>query len=310
MKRVVFMGTPEFAVGILQQLLDEKDIEVVGVVSQPDKKVGRKQIITFTDVKQAAVDQGIEVFQPLKIREDYQQVMDWNPDLIVTCAYGQLIPQELLEYPKYGSINVHASLLPKLRGGAPIHKAIIYGEKETGVSIMRMVQKMDAGAYMLQYKVEIDKDDTTEVLHDKLVECGKNALHDALPKLFDGTAIFVEQDEDQATYAFNVSKEEEKIHPEEDVNKVYDHIRGLISWPVGYVLMNGKKIKIHEARLGSYSTNHPVGTLFNDKKQLFLQCSNGTIQILKVQLEGKSKCSAVEFINGAGRKYLETYICE
>lgn len=302
--RIVFMGTPIFATAILEQLLKD-GYDVVGVVSQPDKKVGRKQVLKETPVKECALKHEISVFQPVKIKDDFEQIKLWNPDLIVTCAYGQMIPEHILQYPKYGSLNVHASLLPELRGGAPIHKAIIYGHKKTGVSIMRMVKQMDAGDYMLQKEVIIEEDDTTALLHDKLMLCGAAAICEAIPLLLTNQAKFVKQDESKATFAYNISKEEEWIDPNRVVQQVYNHIRGLISWPVGYILVNNKKIKIHEARKGNMTIQHVCGAIFVEDKHLFLQCLDGTIELLQVQLEGKAKCSAKEFINGAGRNYIK-----
>lgn len=301
--RIVFMGTPIFATAILERLIKD-GYDVVGVVSQPDKKVGRKQIITPTPVHACAQANGIEVYQPISIKEGMDKIQEWNPDLIVTCAYGQMIPVAILEYPKYGSLNVHASLLPKLRGGAPIHKSILYGETETGVSIMRMVKKMDAGAYMLQKKVTIGDDDTTEILHDKLMVCGADAISEAIPLLVSGKAVFIEQNEEEATFAYNVSKDEEFIDANRSVEKVYAQIRALISWPVGYILVDGKKIKIHKARRGITQVNHDIGNIFIENKKLYLQCLDGCIELLEVQLEGKGKCSSKDFINGACRKFL------
>lgn len=302
--RIVFMGTPIFATAVLEQLIEDKH-QIIGVVSQPDKKVGRKQIITATPVKECALHHNIPVFQPIKIKDDFQQIKQWNPDLIVTCAYGQMIPQHILDFPVLGSVNVHASLLPKLRGGAPIHKAIMYGDEKSGVSIMRMVQKMDAGDYMLQKEVAIDSDDTTAILHDKLMDCAKKAIHEALPLLENGTAQFVKQDETKVTYAYNISKEEEFVCANRDAKEVYNHIKSLISWPVGYIIIQDKKIKIHSARFHDNSVNHEINHLFADKQNLYLQCKNGVISLLEVQLEGKSKCSAEQFINGAGRKLID-----
>ncbi|TDW25483.1 methionyl-tRNA formyltransferase [Breznakia blatticola] len=300
--RIVFMGTPEFACSILKSLVDAK-YDVVGVVSQPDKRVGRKQIIQETPVKKLALSYGIQVFQPLKIKDDYQEILDTKPDLIVTCAYGQFIPEVVLQAPTYGALNVHASLLPKLRGGAPIHKAIIYGEKETGVSIMRMVKKMDAGDYMLQEKVAITDEDTAGSLHDKLMIAGAKAITEAIPLLVDGKAIFTPQDESKATFAYNISKEEEIIDLSKPVDEVYNQIRGLIPWPVGYIMFCERKLKIHGVARTTVETNEPVGTVFRkqgDKKGLYLSCLGGCLQLTKVQLEGKKACSCAEFINGNG----------
>ena len=203
-KKIIFMGTPDFACTILEHLLYGND-NVVAVVSQPDKKVGRKQQLQPTPVKELAVNHQIPVLQPVSIRHDYQDILSYHPDIIITCAYGQMIPKEVLDAPVYGSINVHASLLPKLRGGAPIHKAIINGDHKSGVSIMRMVDKMDAGAVMAQCEVPILETDTTGDLYARLKTAGAELLMESLPSIFDGTAVFVEQDEKEATCAYNIS---------------------------------------------------------------------------------------------------------
>lgn len=301
--RIVFMGTPIFATAILEQLLND-GYHVVGVVSQPDKKVGRKQVLTATPVKQCALKHSIAVFQPEHIKTDHDTIKQWQPDLIVTCAYGQMIPEHILSFPKYGSLNVHASLLPKLRGGAPIHKAIIYGYDKTGVSIMRMVKQMDAGDYMLQKEISIDVDDTTSTLHDKLMVCGAEAISEAIPLLLSNQAKFIPQAEAEATFAYNISKAEEYIDPNDTMQNVYNHIRGLISWPVGYIICQDKKIKIHEAKRGKLETKYSPGVLFVEDKHLYLQCSDGCVELLQVQLEGKVKCDAKAFINGAGRNFI------
>lgn len=295
--KIVFMGTPEFACSILQSLIDSRH-EVIAVVSQPDKKVGRKQIIQETPTKKLAIEHNIDVIQPIKIREDYDGILAYKPDLIVTCAYGQMIPEALLNAPEYGSLNVHASLLPKLRGGAPIHKSIIYGEEKTGVSIMRMVNKMDAGDYMLQKEVVIDMNDTAGSLYDKLMVIGAQAIIEAIDLLVEGKAVFTKQDEANVSFAYNISKEEEKIDLDKSYKDVYNHIRGLIPWPVGYIYFHDKKLKIHGVKLSEIKCDIPIGELFVEDKQLFLSCHGGVVQLCEVQLEGKKKCSASEFING------------
>ncbi len=300
--RIVFMGTPIFACAILSQLLED-GYDVVGVVSQPDKKVGRKQILQETPVKTLAKQHGIDVFQPTSIKEDYETIYDFKADLIVTCAYGQMIPSHILQYPTYGSLNVHASLLPALRGGAPIHKAIMYGYEKTGVSIMRMVQKMDAGDYMLQEEVDILDTDTTSSLHDKLQECGAKAISKAIPLLQSKQAIFTKQDEDKVTYAYAITKEEELVDANKPCKEVYNYIRGLISWPVGYIIVQDKKVKLHEVKMTNIDEDVMVGCLYAYQKQLFLKCQKGSVQIVRLQLEGKSVCDAVQFIHGAGKKY-------
>ena len=203
--KVIFMGTPDFAVPVLEGLIE--NYEVILVVSQPDKKVGRKQELKNTPIKEVALKHNIPVFQPVKIREDYQEIIDLNPDIIVTCAYGQIIPKAILDCPKLGCINVHASLLPKLRGGAPIHKAIIDGYKTTGITIMYMDVKMDDGDIISQKEIDITDDDNLESLHDKLSVLGKELLLETLPSIIDGTNERIKQNEDEVTFAYNIKRE-------------------------------------------------------------------------------------------------------
>ena len=206
---IVFMGTPEFSVPILEGLISK--YRVRGIVTQPDKAVGRKQEIRKTPVKLVGEKHTILVVQPEKIREDYGEVLSLKPDLIITCAYGQILPRELLVYPKYGCINVHASLLPKLRGGAPIHRAILNGMTKTGVTIMYMSEGMDEGDMISQREIEITDTDTASTLHDKLSLLGRDLLLDTLPSILDGTASRTPQDASLATYGFNIQPEDEKI---------------------------------------------------------------------------------------------------
>lgn len=303
-QRIIFMGTPVFACGILQRLIDD-GYHVVGVVSQPDKRVGRKQELQSTPVKQLAEKYQIPVLQPVHIKEEYEAVLDLKPDMIITCAYGQLIPQVILDTPKFGCINVHASLLPRLRGGAPIHKAIIYGEENSGVSIMQMVKKMDAGPVCSTVNVKIDDEDTMGSLHDKLMSAGAKCLSAILPKLFDGTAEFIEQDESQATFAWNISKEEELIQFDRPVKEVYNHMRGLIPAPVGYALINGKKMKFHQVAFEASQPKAKAGTILGfDDNSMMVAALDGIIHVLQLQVEGKGKTTAREFYNGAGRNYM------
>ncbi|MEG0362129.1 MAG: methionyl-tRNA formyltransferase [Longicatena sp.] len=298
---IVFMGTPDIAAVMLKRLLSE-DYNVIGVVSQPDKKVGRKQIVQMSSVKEVAIEHHICVYQPRIIRDDYQALLKLPIDLIVTCAYGQFIPDEVLAYPTYGSINVHASLLPKLRGGAPIHKAIINGDKTTGISIMRMVKKMDAGAVMAQSEVVIDDLDTMGSLYQKLAIAGADLLATSICKIVEGRATFIEQNEADATFAYTIGKEEEHIDFDADVKDVYNHIRGLIPTPCGYAIVNGKKMKFHKVRM--IETQHDkmpgciVGMMLGGYG---IACLGGFILVDEVQMEGKSKGKANDFYNGAGK---------
>ncbi|MFR6360649.1 methionyl-tRNA formyltransferase [Amedibacterium intestinale] len=300
--KILFMGTPDIAVSMLKQILAD-GYDVIGVVTQPDKKAGRKQELKMSEVKQCALQHNIPVYQPVRIKDDYKDLMMLGADLIVTCAYGQFIPSELLEAPTYGSINVHASLLPKLRGGAPIHKAIIYGEKETGMSIMRMVKAMDAGAVMAQCKVSIEETDTAGSLYDKLAEAGAKLLSESIVKIKEGKAVFVEQQEEKATFAYTISKEEEFISFDRDISKVYDHIRGLIPFPVGHGIINNKKVKFHKVRKVEKAIYSKPGEVLGLLDGGFaIAAVNGYVLIDEIQMEGKAKTDAKAFFNGAGKQ--------
>ncbi|WP_207657651.1 methionyl-tRNA formyltransferase [Amedibacterium intestinale] len=300
--KILFMGTPDIAVSMLKQILAD-GYDVIGVVTQPDKKAGRKQELKMSEVKQCALQHNIPVYQPVRIKDDYKDLMMLGADLIVTCAYGQFIPSELLEAPTYGSINVHASLLPKLRGGAPIHKAIIYGEKETGMSIMRMVKAMDAGAVMAQCKVRIEETDTAGSLYDKLAEAGAKLLSESIVKIKEGKAVFVEQEEEKATFAYTISKEEEFVSFDRDISKVYDQIRGLIPFPVGHGIINNKKVKFHKVRKVEKVISSKPGEVLGLLDGGFaIAAVNGYVLIDEIQMEGKAKTDAKAFFNGAGKQ--------
>lgn len=300
-KKIIFMGTPDFACAILDALM-ASDYEVVAVVSQPDKKIGRKQILAPTKVKELALSYNLPVLQPISIRHDYQEILAYQADLFITCAYGQMIPDEVLLAPPFGSINVHASLLPKLRGGAPIHKAIINGDSVSGVSIMRMVKQMDAGAVMSTIEVPIFDEDTTGDLYDRLKHAGAKLLMNSLPAIFDGSATFMQQDESQATFAYNITKDEERIVFHHPVQMVYNQIRGLIPNPVGYGIIQGKKIKFYKVRKHVKTHQHEPGFCAGLIDQGFaIACLGGYVLVDEVQMEGKGIVDASSFYNGAGR---------
>lgn len=307
--KILFMGTPDIAVSMLDRIVQD-GYQVIGVVTQPDKKAGRKQQLKMSDVKQYALEHNIPVYQPIKIKDEYEQYLDLGMDLIVTCAYGQFVPDALLQKPTLGSINVHASLLPRWRGGAPIHKSIIEGDEYSGMSIMRMVKRMDAGAVMAQCKVRIEDNDTTGDLYDKLAVAGANLLSESIPLLIEGKAVFTEQDEDQVTFAYTIQKEEEHITFNRDVQQVYNHARGLIPFPVGHTLVNGKKLKFHAVRMinknHSYQPGEIVG-LMDDGYAI--ACLNGFLLVDQIQLEGKAKMDAKSFNNGSGKNLIGS-ICE
>lgn len=301
---ILFMGTPDIAVTMLTRILDD-GYSIIGVVTQPDKKTGRKQLLQMSDVKIAALQHDLPIFQPVKIKADYHYLMKLPIDLIVTCAYGQFIPQDLLDYPTYGSINVHASLLPKLRGGAPIHKAIMNGDEESGVSIMRMVKKMDAGDVMAQCRVRIDHCDTTGTLCKKLAVAGAELLSKSIPMILDGTALFVKQQEEKATFAYTIQKEEEHIDFHRDVKDVYNHIRALLPVPAAHALMNGKKIKFHNVHMLEKQHAYKAGEIIGYEEQAFVIAAlNGVILLNELQMEGKAKVNAKAFYNGIGKNLI------
>lgn len=299
------MGTPEFACGILQALTQLPFVELVGVVSQPDKKVGRQQKLQMTPVHALAEQLGLPVLQPQKIRTDYAEVLDLQPELIVTCAYGQMVPEAVLNAPKHGCINVHASLLPKYRGGSPIHTAIIQGETESGVTIMQMVKKMDAGDMLAVKKVAIDEEDTTEMLHDKLQAAGSALLKECLLDYLEGRITPIAQDETQVSFAWNITKEQEQIDFSQTGRQIYNQIRGLISWPVGYGVIAGQKMKFWGVRYREDETEQPSGTILGfDEMGMLVAAGGAMIVITELQMEGKKRVSAKDFYNGKGKQLI------
>ena len=309
--RIVFMGTPEFASNVLKGLV-ENNYNIVGVVSQPDKEVGRKRILTPSPVKEMALSHGLKVLTPVKIRKEYEEVLSLEPDLIITCAYGQIIPKALLEYPKYKCINTHGSLLPKGRGGAPIQRSIMNGEDKTGITIMFMNEKMDEGDILYQEEMPIDIHDTNATLFNKLSNLALDMLLKFLPEYIKGNYTAIKQDNDKASYTYNITKEEEFISFNEDVKKVYDHIRGLLDNPGAYFVANDKKYKLISVDF-EYCNDTDAGLIRGLENNYFrIDAINGFIKVLKIKPEGKNEMDARSFFNGAGRslvniKTRETY---
>ena len=296
--RVVFMGTPDFSVPVLKGLIE--NYQVVGVVSQPDRKVGRHQEVEFTPIKKVAVDNNILVLQPEKIRKDYMSVLELKPDIIITCAYGQIIPKELLDYPKYGCINVHASLLPKLRGGAPIHHAIIDGYKKTGITIMYMDEAMDSGDIISQRETEISDIDTLESLHDRLSEMGRDLLLDTLPSILDGTNQRIKQDINEVTYAYNIKREEEYLDFNKSSRELFNQIRGLNPHPGSSCVIGEKEFKVFMARIEKIDTSKaiPGEVLHIYKDGLGIATKDYELVITDIKPSGKKRMLASSFING------------
>ncbi|HBS91883.1 MAG TPA: methionyl-tRNA formyltransferase [Erysipelotrichaceae bacterium] len=301
--KVIFMGTPDFATAALEALL-QLNLEVVAVVSQPDKPVGRHKQLRMTPVKSLALKHNIPVLQPVKIKESVDEILSFHPDLIVTCAYGQMLPRPLLDVPEFGCINIHASLLPKYRGGAPIHASVMAGDTQTGVTLMKTVMKMDAGPYFAQEMCPISMLDTTETVHDRLMEVAKKAILTHLPAVWEKRAEFIEQDESKVTYAFNIQPKDEVIRFDQQGEAIYNQIRGLSSWPGAYMIVDGKKFKIYKLRYEPKEHSYTKVTFTNLVDDAFVMAvPGGFLHLLEVQLEGKKRQSAAEFYRGIGRTW-------
>lgn len=299
---IVFMGTPDFSAYVLKGLLEKYKIRAI--VTQPDRPVGRDGKVKISPVKKIGLENTILVLQPEKIKLEYQEILNLRPDLIITCAYGQIIPKVLLDFPQYGCINVHASLLPKLRGGAPIHKAIIEGYTKTGITIMYMNEKMDEGDIISQKEEMIEEDETAETLHDKLKVVGRDLLLETLPSILEKTNNRIKQEESEATYAFTIKREDEKIDFGRTKRQIYNQIRGLNSWPGAYFVLEGKIFKVWASRItNEYYTDALNGEIVAFYKDgIGIKVSNGEIVLTEIQPEGKQRMKGADFINGIQNK--------
>ena len=297
--KVIFMGTPDFAVPTLEKII-EAGHNVIAVVTQPDKPKNRGMQMQESPVKEVAKKHNIPVFQPVKIRNDYQAILDFAPDLIVTCAYGQIVPKEVLDLPKYGCVNLHGSLLPKYRGGAPIQRAIWNGDKVSGMSLMKMAPKMDAGPVLAQKEIEILPTDNSTTLFDKMGVCASELLLDHFEEICSGHAVYVEQDESKVIFSPVLSKEEEHIDLNQDDEHILNQIRAFADAPGAYVLLEGKKFKILKA---SYlNEQNEFGLLVKiGKNKLGIGLHLGTLVIETCQMEGKPVMDCASFFNGQGR---------
>ena len=290
--RIVFLGTPDFSVSCLDALINSKH-EVLAVVTQPDKARNR-MVVSFSPVKEEAIKHNIKVLQYDKIRlQGVEDLKALNPDLMVTCAYGQIISQEILDIPKYGVINVHASLLPKYRGSAPIQWAILNGEKETGITIMQTALGVDSGDIILQEKVAIKENETAGELFDDLAKIAPSVLMKAIDLIESGKATFTKQNEEEATHFPMLKKEDGHIDWTQDGNTIINKIYGLNPWPSAYSILDGKIFKIYKAKFEEgYSLD--FGTIKDNK----VACKGGYIQLQEVQIEGKKKMDIEEFARG------------
>lgn len=295
--KVIFMGTPIFASIILDELI--KKYNVIMVVCQPDREKDRKGNIIYSPCKKLAIENNIQVFQPLKIRDEYQKILDMNPDIIITAAYGQIIPDIVLNYPKYGAINVHGSLLPKLRGGAPIHHAIINGDKEIGVTIMYMDKRMDAGDIISQRAIPLTIDMNLDIAYEKLAIIGRDLLIETIPSIINGTNNRIHQDENEVTFGYNITKEEEKINFDDTSMNVYNKIRGLSSVPGAYTIINNKRMKVYSSTISDIKSKNLPGVIEDIRNDgIYVNTKDYIIKLTDIKLEGKKRCPVHEFING------------
>ncbi len=301
--KVIFMGTPEFSVPILEGLI--REYNVVGVVTQPDKEVGRHKEIVFSPIKKIAIENNIRIIQPAKIKSEYSEILNLNPDIIITCAYGQIIPKQILDFPKYGCINVHASLLPRLRGGAPIQRAIINGDEKTGITIMYMNESMDSGDILSQQEINIPFEMNYGELHDKLSCLGSSLLLETLPKIIDGSITPIKQDEELVTFGRIIKREDEFLDFDTTTISIYNKIRGLSPNPGAYSILEGKIVKIYKSRIGKNLSKALSGTIVNIYKDgIGVKTRDGEIIIEELKLEGKKKINASEYLNGVNKDKL------
>lgn len=300
--KIVYMGTPEFSATVLKGLLEKYKIRAV--VTQPDRVNGRGGKVTYSPVKQVALDNIILVLQPERVRDIAEQIIELEPDLIITCAYGQILSKGILQAPRLGCINVHASLLPKLRGGAPIHRAIMNGLDKTGVTIMYMDEKMDEGDMISWEEVPITDTETAETLHDKLSIVGRDLLLETLPSIIDGTNKRVKQDHTLATYGYNISKDDEHINFNRTKKEIYNKVRGLNSFPGAYCLVDGEVMKVWEC----YITDNVYSNLFNGqvtkiyKDGIGVKVDNGEVVLKTVQPAGRKRMNGADFARGYENK--------
>ena len=301
MTKIIFMGTPDFSAIVLKGLLESKQYEIVAVVTQPDRAVGRKKEIRMTPVKELALSYDLPIYQPEKLSNssELDELMTLGSDGIITAAFGQFLPSRLLDSVAF-AVNVHASLLPKYRGGAPIHYAIINGEKEAGVTIMEMVKEMDAGDMVASRSTTIEDSDNVGTLFEKLAVIGRDLLLECLPAYIAGELKPIAQDVRQVTFSPNITPEEERIDWQKTNRQIFNHIRGMYPWPVAHTLWQGERFKIYEATLAD-GTGKPGEILEVGKKHLVVATGEGAISLQTVQPAGKPKMGIADFLNGSGR---------
>lgn len=305
--KIVFMGTPEIAATVLKCIIDSGKHEVLACVTQTDKPKGRGHDFAFSEVKQVAVEKGIQVLQPEKASdpEFIQTIKDLSPDVLVVVAYGKILKEQLLNVPRFGSINVHASLLPKYRGAAPIQWAVINGEEKSGVTIMHMDAGIDTGDMILQEEIVLDKDETAKSLHDKLAAAGGPLLLEALDLIATGRAPRFKQNNDEMTYYGMIDKSLGRINFNDPAEKIERLMRGLYPWPTAYTMLDGKNLKLFEAEVVKNYTipkgfeGVPTGTIVEvSKDALYILCGIDVLKVTNLQLEGKKRMNTADFLRG------------
>lgn len=301
-KNIVFMGTPDFSVAVLKMLIENTNVLLV--VTQPDKIVGKDKTVSFNPVKKLALEENIPVFQPMRIRKDFEKLKNLDIDLIVTCAYGQIIPKEVLDMPKYGCINVHASILPKYRGSAPIQWCLFNNDDVTGITIMYMDEGMDTGDIIKIKEIPILDSDNVGTLHDKLSKLGCNLLLEVLPTIFNKTNDRIKQGNNY-TMAPMIKRGDERLDFNEEGKKIIGKIKGLNPWPLANIIINNQEIKVLEAEFVQKKVDNTGIIKEIDKKNLGITCKDGIIYLKKIKPSGKKVMEINSFLNGIDKeKYL------
>ena len=298
--KVIYMGTPNFSVGALEAII-KAGHEVVLVVTQPDKPKGRGKAMQASPVKECALSHGIEVFQPTKIREseNVEYLRKFGADIFVVAAFGQILPKSILDMPKYGCVNIHASLLPKYRGAAPIQWAVINGDEVTGVTTMLMNEGIDTGDMIAKKQVRLAEDETGGSLFDRLADTGAELIVETMKMLEEGTAEFTPQNSEEATHTSMISKELGSIEWSKPAAEIERLIRGLNPWPSAYTRLKGKTFKIWKAQVGEVSSSDKPGTIIKiGKDELLVQTGEGALSLIEVQLEGKKRMDVASFLRG------------
>ena len=301
-KRVVFMGTPDFSVPVLEKLIENTN--VVLVVTKKDSFVGRKKVLTESPVALCAHEHDIEVFKPNKLKDDYEYILNKKPDIIITCAYGNIVPKVILDYPEYGCINVHASLLPKYRGASPIVSCLLNGEVETGVTLMYMDEGIDTGNIIMSRSIKIDEEDNSLSLSNKLSELGANLLIDTLPKIFEGENFDIPQDNEEATYYGLIKREDEHIDFSDTIKNIKNKVRAFAPNPYAFIMIDGIEYKISEVNVEKCETIDTSIIKSVTKNSIDVSASDGIVHITRIKPFGKKEMSVKEYFNGFDKNKL------